>query len=76
MRVTYWWTGRKGDKKRPISATVIEEINGAIGALVQSVEQGNVYEDLQSLGIYIQWLLDEARYQRKLAIHKDELRRR
>ncbi|KAG0597447.1 hypothetical protein M758_UG339400, partial [Ceratodon purpureus] len=76
MRVTYWWTLRMGDKKKPLPAEVIDEINVAIRGLLHSVEEGHVYEELQSLGTYIQWTIDEAQYQKNLSIHEDELRER
>ncbi|KAG0574769.1 hypothetical protein KC19_VG289500 [Ceratodon purpureus] len=74
MRVTYWWMRRKGDKKRPLDVEIVNALNVPIGGLVQSVEDGNAYEDLQSLGNYIQWILDEEQYQKSVAIHKEELR--
>ena len=43
-----------GDKKRPLDADVVEAISTYMDSLVQSVEDGVVYEDLEGLGWYAQ----------------------
>jgi hypothetical protein len=66
----------QGDKKRPLDADVVEAISICMDSLVQSVEDGVVYKDLEGLGRYVRWTLDVAQYEMSLTILRADLRQR
>lgn len=66
----------QGDKKHPLDADVVDAISTYIDSLVQSVEDGVVYEDLEGLSRYVQWTLDNAQYEKSLTIFRNDLRQR
>ena len=66
----------QGDKKRPLDADMVEAISSCMDSLVQNVEDGVVYEDLEGLGRYVQWTLDVAQYEVSLIIIRTDLRQK
>lgn len=64
----------QGDKKSPLAKDVVEEVTKAIDALVESVEDGTPYADLDALKLYIQWTIDYGKYEEALTKYKEDLR--
>ena len=62
--------------KRPLDVDVVEIISTWMDSLVQSVEDGVLYKDLEGLGRYVQWTLDDAQYEMSLTILRNDLRQR
>ena len=54
--------------------TVVQSVTLALDALVQSVEEGVPYEDLQALGKYVQWSVDFKSYETALNTYRVEMR--
>ena len=64
----------QSDKKAPVHPVVVDEISKAFDALVESVEEGAPYGDLDALRDYIQWTLDYSEYENALAKYEEDLR--
>ena len=62
--------------KRPLDVDVVEIISTWMDSLVQSMEDGVLYKDLEGLGRYVQWTLDDAQYEMSLTILRNDLRQR
>ena len=54
-------------------AKVVSDVTTSIDLLVQSVEEGTVYEELESLKEYLQWTIDNAEYEISLAAYKERM---
>lgn len=54
--------------------TVIDAVSKAIDGLVQNVEEGVAYDDLEALRCYVQWTLDFSAYEVALDAYRADLR--
>ena len=64
----------QGDRKRPIQADIVEDISGGIESLVRAVEDGIPYGDLEGMGRYVQWTVDDAEYEGAVIALRNEMR--
>ena len=54
-------------------AKVVADITISIDLLVQSVEEGTEYEELESLKEYLQWTIDNTEYEISLAAYNERM---
>lgn len=54
-------------------AKVVADVTTSIDLLVQSVEEGTAYKELESLKEYFQWTIDNAEYEISLVAYKERM---
>lgn len=62
-----------GRQEGAVASKVVADVTTSIDLLVQIVEEGTAYEELESLKEYLQWTIDNAKYEISLAAYKERM---